>query len=190
MIEFFNHGTLRSQLSFEPHPFIRPPSRSRVYLCPFRGPSGREDAADAITVWTEDCPGIYVRPDGIVYTGNVKGVSDPGIRAHCAEAIGSPSTGSLKVSKACDNGNQAPGCCTAAPDGGIKNPGVTGDMSNTLPSSGTSWDFPTCTRLRDNGTDESAEDGCFPGENCLCYSADARKMGVPRARLFYAVMLD
>ena len=37
MIEFFNHGTLRSQLSFEPHPFIRPPSRSRVYLCPFRG---------------------------------------------------------------------------------------------------------------------------------------------------------
>ena len=37
MIEFFNHGILRSQLSFEPHPFIRPPSRSRVYLCPFRG---------------------------------------------------------------------------------------------------------------------------------------------------------
>ena len=28
---------MRSQLSFEPHPFIRPPSRSRVYLCPFRG---------------------------------------------------------------------------------------------------------------------------------------------------------
>ena len=27
---------MRSQLSFEPHPFIRPPSRSRVYLCPFR----------------------------------------------------------------------------------------------------------------------------------------------------------
>ena len=31
---------MRSQLSFEPHPFIRPPSRSRVYLCPFRGPTG------------------------------------------------------------------------------------------------------------------------------------------------------
>ena len=28
---------MRSQLSFEPHPFIRPPSRSRVYLFPFRG---------------------------------------------------------------------------------------------------------------------------------------------------------
>ena len=28
---------MRSQLSFEPHPFIRPPSRSRVYLCPFGG---------------------------------------------------------------------------------------------------------------------------------------------------------
>ena len=28
---------MRSQLSFELHPFIRPPSRSRVYLCPFRG---------------------------------------------------------------------------------------------------------------------------------------------------------
>ena len=28
---------MRSQLSFQPHPFIRPPSRSRVYLCPFRG---------------------------------------------------------------------------------------------------------------------------------------------------------
>ena len=27
---------MRRQLSFEPHPFIRPPSRSRVYLCPFR----------------------------------------------------------------------------------------------------------------------------------------------------------
>ena len=37
MIEFFNHGTLRSQLSCEPHPFIRPLSRSRVYLCHFRG---------------------------------------------------------------------------------------------------------------------------------------------------------
>ena len=31
---------MRSQLSFEPHPFIRPPSRSRVYLCPFRGQYG------------------------------------------------------------------------------------------------------------------------------------------------------
>ena len=28
---------MRSQLSFEPYPIIKPPSRSRVYLCPFRG---------------------------------------------------------------------------------------------------------------------------------------------------------
>ena len=34
---------MRSQLSFEPHPFIRPPSRSRVYLCPFRGPIRKGD---------------------------------------------------------------------------------------------------------------------------------------------------
>ena len=27
---------MRSQLSFEPQPFIRPPSRRRVYICPFR----------------------------------------------------------------------------------------------------------------------------------------------------------
>ena len=26
--------------------------------------------------------------------------------------------------------------------------------------------------------------GVFLGENCLCYSADAWKTGVPRARLF------
>ena len=31
---------MRSQLSFEPHPFIRPPYRSRVYICPFRGGGG------------------------------------------------------------------------------------------------------------------------------------------------------
>ena len=40
---------MRSQLSFKPHPFIRPPSRSRVYLCPFRGQfvrsASREDVA-------------------------------------------------------------------------------------------------------------------------------------------------
>ena len=34
---------MRSQLSFEPHPFIRPPSRSRVYLCPFRPPFVEEN---------------------------------------------------------------------------------------------------------------------------------------------------
>ena len=51
---------MRSQLSFEPHHFIRPPSRSRVYLCPFRGSKnvfGKElieQSYNIIQPWQQD----------------------------------------------------------------------------------------------------------------------------------------
>ena len=106
-----------------------------------------------------DCPGIYARPDGIVYTSNVKGVSDPETGVHCAKAIGSPSTGSQNVSKTCGNGKQATGCCPAAPDGCIRNPGVTGDTLNTLPSSETSRYLPTYDSEEPN---PSEPESCSP----------------------------
>ena len=46
---------MRSQLSFEPHPFIRPPSRSRVYLCPFRGSERAKNAPRMRPLKFESC---------------------------------------------------------------------------------------------------------------------------------------
>ena len=77
---------MRSQLSFEPHPFIRPPSRSRVHLCPFRGWGWFERKARRHQIHQKDnikmrseAPGVWVDfiPNVVIFRncrlGNVQG---------------------------------------------------------------------------------------------------------------------
>ena len=50
--------------------------------------------------------------------------------------------------KVCGNGARATGCCPLVPDGRIRNPGVTGDTLNALPSSETSRDLLNLNTVR------------------------------------------
>ena len=53
MIEFLIMAHNEEPAVFEPHPFIRPPSRSRVYLCPFLGGGGHLELQHQLLIMPE-----------------------------------------------------------------------------------------------------------------------------------------